>query len=293
MKQFIDLSQSVYNRSNAANNADRLLDLRQRQSDSGKVDSQDGANWRHFIYGASSAVPDYMRDGASNYMIVYDHLGSVRRVVHSITGAVVQSIDYDVWGNVVADSAPGFQPFGWAGGLADTDTGLVRFGARDYSPEMMRWTARDPALYGGGVANLYEYCFGDPLNYADNGGKRAGPVEGRCDSDAIILDIIGVPFPSTSAAVGSFPHFKGKWGGWGTAVGAGLVVGGLVLDYYLWSGLSILMLARTGYRAIDVYVSFPEGCGGGGSGSAFPAYPDYSNLPGYDPLRPWRRPPEQ
>ncbi|MDS4031603.1 MAG: hypothetical protein RKO66_16235 [Candidatus Contendobacter sp.] len=30
------------------------------------------------------------------------------------------------------DTSPGFQPFGFAGGLYDKDTGLVRFGARDY-----------------------------------------------------------------------------------------------------------------------------------------------------------------
>jgi hypothetical protein len=29
------------------------------------------------------------------------------------------------------DTAPGLQPFGFAGGLYDSDTGLVRFGARD------------------------------------------------------------------------------------------------------------------------------------------------------------------
>jgi hypothetical protein len=35
---------------------------------------------------------------------------------------------------VTADTNPGFQPFGFAGGLYDQDTKLVRFGARDYDP---------------------------------------------------------------------------------------------------------------------------------------------------------------
>ena len=43
-------------------------------------------------------------------------------------------MDYDAFGRVLADTAPGFQPFGFAGGLYDHDTGLVRFGARDYQP---------------------------------------------------------------------------------------------------------------------------------------------------------------
>jgi hypothetical protein len=43
-------------------------------------------------------------------------------------------IDYDEFGNVTNDTAPGTIPFGFAGGLYDKDTGLVRFGARDYDP---------------------------------------------------------------------------------------------------------------------------------------------------------------
>jgi len=35
-------------------------------------------------------------------------------------------------------TSTGFQPFGFAGGLYDRDTNLVRFGARDYDPETGR-----------------------------------------------------------------------------------------------------------------------------------------------------------
>jgi RHS repeat-associated protein len=58
---------------------------------------------------------------------------------------------HDAWGNVVQDTAPGFQPFGFAGGLWDADTGLVRFGARDYDSVTGRWTAKDPLIFDGGV----------------------------------------------------------------------------------------------------------------------------------------------
>ncbi len=47
-------------------------------------------------------------------------------------------MDYDDWGRVINDTNLGFQPFGFAGGLYDRDTGLVRFGARDYDPETGR-----------------------------------------------------------------------------------------------------------------------------------------------------------
>ena len=42
-------------------------------------------------------------------------------------------------------------PFGFAGGLHDRDTNLVRFGARDYDPSIGRWTAKDPIDFAGGI----------------------------------------------------------------------------------------------------------------------------------------------
>jgi RHS repeat-associated protein len=66
-------------------------------------------------------------------------------------------MDYDVWGNLISDSSPGFQPFGFAGGLYDTDTKLVRFGARDYDPQTGWWTAKDPIQFNSGDTNLYAY----------------------------------------------------------------------------------------------------------------------------------------
>lgn len=58
------------------------------------------------------------------------------------------------------------------GGLFDGQTGLVRFGARDYDPETGRFTAKDPTLFGGDNTNLYAYALGDPVNLRDPGGRR-------------------------------------------------------------------------------------------------------------------------
>jgi len=75
-----------------------------------------------------------------------------------------------VWGRVTLDTNPGFQPFGFAGGLYDRDTGLVRFGARDYDPEVGRWTSKDPVRFRGGDTSLYGYTLGDPINFGDPAG---------------------------------------------------------------------------------------------------------------------------
>jgi RHS repeat-associated protein len=111
-----------------------------------------------------------MRKGGATYRIIADHLGSVRLVIDVATGQVVQRMDYDAFGAVLLDTNPGFQPFGFAGGLYDRDTGLVRFGARDYDPAIGRWTTKDPVRFGGADLNLFAHASGDPVNLLDPSG---------------------------------------------------------------------------------------------------------------------------
>jgi len=103
-----------------------------------------------FLYADRPHVPSLMLKGGQTYRIIADHLGCVLRVVDITTGAIAQRMSYDEYGNVVEDTNPGFQSFGYAGGLYDRDTGLVRFGARDYDALTGRWTAKDPIGFAGG-----------------------------------------------------------------------------------------------------------------------------------------------
>lgn len=123
-----------------------------------------------FVYASRGNVPDYMIRDCVAYRILSDNLGSPIVVVNTETGEIAQELEYDVWGNVLEDTNPGFQPFGFAGGLFYPDTGLVRFGARDYDPEVGRWTAKDPILFGGGNTNLYRYVLYDRVNFNDPSG---------------------------------------------------------------------------------------------------------------------------
>lgn len=115
----------------------------------------------------NTSVPDYMLRAGSVYRVITDHLGSVRLVVDTATGAVVQQLNYDEWGVSTAVSGTGFQPFGFAGGMADEDSGALRFGARDLLPELGRWLEKDPVLFAGGSGNLYTYVLADPVNLVD------------------------------------------------------------------------------------------------------------------------------
>jgi RHS repeat-associated protein len=129
-----------------------------------------GAVTARFVYATQSHSPDFMVSQGRTYRLVKDHLGSVRLVVDSVSGEVKQRIDYDAWGKVTADSNPGFQPFGFAGGLYDSDTNLTRFGARDYASGTGRWTAKDPIRFQGGDSNLYAYVRNSPQNGVDPNG---------------------------------------------------------------------------------------------------------------------------
>jgi RHS repeat-associated protein len=75
-------------------------------------------------------------------------------------------MDYDEFGNVLQDTNTGFQPFGFQGGLYDRDTGLVRFGARDYDPRIGRWLTKDALGFEAGI-NFYVFCGNDPVNRTD------------------------------------------------------------------------------------------------------------------------------
>jgi len=105
------------------------------------------------------------------YRIVSDHLGSVRLVVNTIDGSIAQRMDYDEFGVVTNDINPGFQPFGFAGGIYDQNTKLTRFGARDYDAETGRWTAKDPIRFAGGDPNLYGYVLSNPIAFIDPSGE--------------------------------------------------------------------------------------------------------------------------
>ena len=126
-----------------------------------------------FLYADKGNVPTAMLRADKSYLIISDHLGSVRLVMDTETGRIAQQMDYDVWGAVTHDSNPGFQPFGYAGGLYDPDTQLTRFGARDYDAETGRWTAKDPIFFNGGDTNLYGYVLQDPVNGIDPEGLQA------------------------------------------------------------------------------------------------------------------------
>ena len=117
----------------------------------------------------------------NTYYLTYDQVDSLRAVMDS-TGTVVKQVDYDSFGSIINDSNSGIVvPFGFAGGLHDRDTGLVRFGYRDYDPVIGTFISKDPIGFKGGDTNLYRYVKNRPATLIDPFGLQVGGVIGGDD----------------------------------------------------------------------------------------------------------------
>ncbi len=176
---------------------------------------------QRFAY-ADQRMPVSMMMGAEKYYLHYDQVGSLRAISRVLspdnTTQLVKEITYDTYGNILIDSNSSLTvPFGFAGGLYDADTGLTRFGYRDYDAATGKWTAKDPIGFAGGDSNLYGYVLGDPVNLVDPEGLTFTPGIG-----AVVGGIVG-------GFVGGFGSWwnGGNWNGsFVNGFGIGLVGGG-------------------------------------------------------------------
>ena len=152
----------------------------------------DGNVVSRFVYGTRNNVPEYIVRGGVTYRIFSDHLGSPRVIVDASTGTVAQRLDFHVFGEIIQDSNPEWQPFGFAGGLYDTQTGLIRFGRRDYDPVVGRWASKDPIGFGGKDTNVYSYVFSAPTNNTDPTGELAWVAAGAVIGAAVNMTMTAV-----------------------------------------------------------------------------------------------------
>jgi RHS repeat-associated protein len=121
---------------------------------------------QHYIrdpYGNLIAV----RTGSSSYYYVLDRLGSIVAVTDN-TGAVAARYTYDPYGQATATGSFS-QPWQYASGYRDANTGQIKFGTRYYQPNLGRWTQPDPSGFPNGPNN-YLYVGSNPTNITDPSG---------------------------------------------------------------------------------------------------------------------------
>ena len=99
--------------------------------------------------------------------LLADQQGSVRDVIDD-SGAVVDHIVYDSYGNILSQTSSENQPrFAYAGMQLDAAMGLYYDHARYYDAGTGTFISQDPIGFAGGTADLYDYVRNDPVNFVD------------------------------------------------------------------------------------------------------------------------------
>ena len=133
------------------------------------------------------------RPGQGTAWYLTDHLGTVRDIADA-AGNVVDRIDYDSFGNVLAESAPALgDRYKFTGREFDTATGLYYYRARYYDPQLGRFLSPDPREFDAGDGNLYRYVGNSPLTNTDPRGHAAVP-EYQQTTSAVTLQLIRQKF---------------------------------------------------------------------------------------------------
>lgn len=156
--------------------------------------------------------------------------GEARYLATDLIGSPLAEIDDD--GSVVEYYQ--FSPYGDAGGLTtpayaggqnDPTTGLVKFGARYYSPTLGIFTQMDPS---GIETNPYLYAAGDPINFVDPTGLSSF----NCNYYENVAPILGLISAATTVA-SIIMLFTGVGIPLGIALGMVGLISGLTSGYML------------------------------------------------------------
>jgi RHS repeat-associated protein len=114
-----------------------------------------------------------VKQSGQNYSYLYDGKGNVSALIDS-SETVAATYTYDAFGNLMVKTGSLDQPFQFSTKRFDSQTGLVYYGYRFYSPVQGRWITRDPLGEAGGM-NLYGFVEGNPVNSVDPYGLLTVP----------------------------------------------------------------------------------------------------------------------
>ena len=141
-------------------------------------------------------------------------------------GKVETSYTYDPFGQSSEEGEASENPYQFTGRENDGD-GLQYNRARYYSPADARFISRDPAGFGGGSPNLYQYVGGNPLDYTDPSGEAGLPVpspklieEGVKNAVSEVGSAIGGVIEGGGHAVDEGGHYATEHPGTSVAIGA-------------------------------------------------------------------------
>ncbi|MCF7818477.1 MAG: hypothetical protein K9M54_11410, partial [Kiritimatiellales bacterium] len=223
-----------------------------------------GNLWYHRIYAYGPGVDNILAmtvypngsPSGTTYHYLKDHQNSVIALTDA-SGTVVESYEYDAYGNTKVFDATGNEltesaygnRYCFQGREIDWATGLYHFRARWYDPGTGRWLSKDPIGIRGGL-NQYVFCadnpvmFVDPMGLDEDGGDMHSKLAGAFGLYAA-ADLIRAGL--TIMAEGGIPGIIGG----GLLAGIGAVLG--------WGSIDIMGGSSSGGGS----------SGGGSSGGTF------------------------
>ncbi|MGN0499675.1 MAG: RHS repeat-associated core domain-containing protein [Ruminococcus sp.] len=146
-----------------------------------------------FYYDSDSNVTSFKYNGTMYYYIK-NLQGDVVKIINQ-AGTEAAGYIYDAWGNIKSTSGEPtlreLNPFRYRSYLYDTESGLYYLQSRYYDPEVGRFLSTDVVISGGYLvgANLYSYCYNNPLMYYDDDGFLPKLSKSRISSDTIKIQI--------------------------------------------------------------------------------------------------------
>ncbi len=114
-----------------------------------------------------------LRQNGDTHYPCYDGNGNITALIHASDGSVTARYDYGPFGEplTVWQTSAVDNPIRFSSKYTDSETGLVYYGFRYYSPELGRWPNRDPIEERGGI-NLYGMVGNDAVNNTDELGLK-------------------------------------------------------------------------------------------------------------------------
>ena len=126
----------------------------------------------HYIRGPDRVLAQIDILSGNTYYYIYNGHGDVVQIVDT-SGNIVNSYDYDVWGNFLKKEETIENHFTYFGQTYDEETGLYYLRARYYDPTTGRFTQQDPAEDG---YNWYVYGNQNPIVFTDYTGEAGETI---------------------------------------------------------------------------------------------------------------------
>ena len=120
--------------------------------------------------GADQVLARTSASGATAWYLA-DHEGSIRDLV-STTGAVIDHVAYDAYGDVTSETSPSSgDRFKFDGMAWDAAIDLYYDNARYYDPATGKFISQDPLGFSAEDANISRFVENDPTDFTDPSGK--------------------------------------------------------------------------------------------------------------------------